>query len=396
MLRNIKAYAGTLLLFTLVVVLATTGHAEPVAPEHDLAFLVGQRKTVQGTITRIDRGIAYDRSVVHVQGYGSFLLYIPLRYQAAENNNVVVSCTFEKPEAFDDFRYDRWLALRDVYVICRKAQQLQVEPHERGAKTWLADFRETVIRQIQQTIPEPEAALASGLLFGGTHGMSEITKEQYRKTGTSHIVAASGYNVAIVAALVLNVLLWAGMHRKVALAGVFVSIVLYVVMAGFDSSLVRAGIMGSILLFVKHSGRKVVVINVVLFAAAAMLLQNPHIFWDDVGFQLSFLSVLGLLYIAPHLEKITSFIPNTFALRENIAATVSATIMTAPVVWLTFGKVAARGVWVNAAVLPFVPLAMLASSVVATLNFIGAPSWVGIMAWLPLRVITKVIQLSAF
>lgn len=249
-------------------------------------------------------------------------------------------------------------------------------------KVILGEWRERWVGILEDTLPEPMASLAAGILLGVRSQMPSDFYQALINTGTLHIVAASGYNVNIVAAVIM-----AGMMTMVsrgwAIGVGVVGIVIYVLLAGASASVVRAGIMGSLTLIAYYFGRPVEARRLLWVVAGLMLLFNP-LYIVDIGFQLSFAATAGLLYIpfnnqAPNFR---GFLANYFY------PTLVASVATLPIILYHFGRVSWISPMVNVLVLPVVPLIMLLSA----LSLVGGHmvAWV---AYVPLAYLVWVIKL---
>jgi len=151
--------------------------------------------------------------------------------------------------------------------------------------------------------------------------------------------------------------------------------------------------MGSLLLIAEQAGRRRSGLNLLLIAAACMLLFNPKLFWLDIGFQLSFLATFGLLVVSPRIEKYFLWMPKTLELRKTFAATLSAQIMTLPIIASSFGIVSLIAPLTNIIVLPLIPYVMLFIMIAG----IGAVIFIklgAVLALVPLILIWYVIFIA--
>ena len=124
-------------------------------------------------------------------------------------------------------------------------------------------------------IPAPQSGLLIGLLLGGDGQLPKTVQDNFSKTGMTHIVAVSGYNVTIIAEYLMLFFLFLGLWRRQAFWVSILGIFLFVLMVGFPSSAVRAGVMGMLLLWAMKNGRLANSQNAIVFSAAVMLLINP-------------------------------------------------------------------------------------------------------------------------
>jgi competence protein ComEC len=257
----------------------------------------------------------------------------------------------------------------------------------------LARVHDGVVEKIDKTFGDPHAALLAGLLLGDQR-FSDAWEEKFQATGTTHIVAASGYNVTVVSFILFGFLVYFGVRRQQAYGILLVGIIAYVFLAGGDAPVVRAGVMGSLVLTSKQLGRKTTMTNVLLLAAVLMLIPEPRLLRDDVGFQLSMLATIGLIYFAPTVDKWFSFVPKTFTLRESLSATVAATIFTLPIILFSFGNLSLVSPIANLLILPVIPYAMAFGAIALVIGFVSAP--VGALAagpaWALLTYVLWVIE----
>lgn len=224
-------------------------------------------------------------------------------------DRIRVDCTLRIPENFsDDFDYRMYLAKSGVNYKCEKPKIEKLGKNQ-GNKiyTGIIKIRNKLDGNISRLVPAPELGLLSGLLIGGNKKLSEEIQNNFSKTGMTHIVAVSGYNVTIIAEYLMMLGIFLGLWRRQAFYFAVAGIILFIVIVGLPSSAVRAGIMGILLIWAMKNGRLANSQNAVLFSADAMLLFNPLLLRWDVGFQLSFLATLGIIYVYPILENVIEF-----------------------------------------------------------------------------------------
>ncbi|MEI8232823.1 MAG: ComEC/Rec2 family competence protein [bacterium] len=232
----------------------------------------------------------------------------------------------------------------------------------------LGQWRERWVKILQKNLPEPMASLAGGILLGIKGQMPQDFYQALVSTGTLHIVAASGYNVSIVATVLMN-LIGVLVTKGVGIGIGIVGIILYVLISGGSASVVRAGIMGSLTLIAYYFGRPAEAKRLLFVTAGVMLMINP-LMLIDIGFQLSFVATAGLLYIEPLINNHKFQIPclrrqvqfsnlniHKF-LKDYLYPTLAATIATMPVILWHFGRVSLISPLVNILVLPTIPLIM--------------------------------------
>lgn len=249
---------------------------------------------------------------------------------------------------------------------------------------------------INQALPPTEAALLTGLLLGGREDLPRNLLQAFRTTGTSHIVAVSGFNVTIVVSAVAAIIRSMPLGRAMQLLVTILAVAAFVILTGASPSVVRAGIMGSLVVLARYSGRLADGWHLLVLSAASMVVIQPVII-TSLSFQLSVVATAALVLLAEPLEQRLTFVSTVFGLRSSLASTLAAIMFTQPLILLYFGQVSLVAPLVNVVVLPLIPPAMLTGFAVAVLTAL-AP-WlavlVGWLAWLPLRAMVWVVTFGA-
>lgn len=274
----------------------------------------------------------------------------------------------EFPSPIEDFRYDLYLKRYGIGYVSYQPEILKVYPREGWSFFGeLYDFKTLLNFQIGRLFGEPAGGLISGILLGSRRGISEDLNENFQLVGLSHILAISGYNITI---LILFVgLLFGFLSRKMKVVFSIMVIVLFVLLVGAGASVVRAGIMGGISLLALFYGRQYFVGFVLLLTAFLMAAANPYVLLFDSGFHFSFMATLGLIYLAPSLEKFLLFLPNKFLIRESFLMTLSAQLMVLPLALNNFQGISLIAPIVNLMILPLIPLLMLLSALALAVSF---------------------------
>ena len=200
-------------------------------------------------------------------------------------------------------------------------------------------------------LSEPKAALARGMVLGEDEAIEQLERDDFRRSGLSHVLAVSGQNVMLLCALALPLLARAGAGPRLRVGVLLGLIAIYVPLAGAGPSLQRAGVMGTAGLVALAAGRASSRWYSLELAAVATLALNPRVA-GDAGWQLSFAAVAGILVVAPPLQRALSGLPRMLA--EGAAITVAATIATAPLIGHTFRSVSVAGIAANLVALPVV------------------------------------------
>jgi competence protein ComEC len=325
------------------------------------------------------------------------LVWLPRGIDAGSGDRLRLSSRIELAEDFEGFAYREYLARQGVGGIARPRSAEVVEAAS-GPVSVVAGVRHTLLGGLNDLVPEPEAALGAGILLGVRASIAPEINDAFSTAGLTHIVAVSGWNIAIVAALVAALVRPlarrpGGRWTTAAVAAATVGG--YVVLTGASPSVVRAALMAGAMLVARLGGSRAHAASALALAALVMLLAAPPVLWD-VGFQLSLLATGGLIWFGAPIEGRLAAWPGW--IREPVALTLAAQLTTLPVILVNFERLSLVAPIANVLVVPFVPVAMLFSAIAAVAGMldgavhaplIGAfATWfAGGAAWLVLRVI---------
>ncbi len=295
------------------------------------------------------------------------------KYEQINLGDVVsIACTLEKPKPFNDFNYPKYLQMQGVEYLCDDPI-LKREAQGENFLAKIANFRKMMESGINQKIKHPEAGLANGLLFGGDDRLSDNLQESFARTGMSHIVAVSGYNVTVITFVVIAVGIFLGLWRHQAAWVACACIVLFVIMIGFPSSGIRAAVMGTLVLAAMIWGRTSHALGALILAGALMLAWNPLQLFYDIGFQLSFGAVLGIMFFFPLCERYVIKSRRSFGLLDVLFLTISAQLFVIPIILYHFGVFSTTSLLSNLLVLPILPYTMFLVFIAAILGVFSTP-----------------------
>jgi competence protein ComEC len=232
--------------------------------------------------------------------------------------------------------------------------------------SFLKNFRATLERLAEQTLPSPTSDFLLALLIGGSYRLPSELQQDFNATGTQHIMAVSGFNTSIIAFALLALL--RRISRNGAIIATFAVLLLFVLLTGASPSVVRAAIMTAAALLGLVFGRPRSGVNLLLLAGLVMLLFNPWLLLYDLGFQLSFLSTYGLLIILPKLAKWSRFLP---IVGDVALPGLTAVMMTWPLVSLEVGRISLVAILANAVITPLIPLSMLIGALTLLIAWLG-------------------------
>lgn len=256
----------------------------------------------------------------------------------------VLTGKLQQPKNNSEFDYISYLAKDEMYTqmsfpdYAVPASPLHLS---KGTRFWILlnrsmrSIRDTLADSLQQAVPTPESGYLAGILFGLKSDISPALTDAFSRTGTSHIMAISGYNITIIATALAAGLAFLGRRRAYILT--VVGILAFTLMVGAGPSVVRAAVMGVLALTAVQWGRQQSSLAAILFAATGMTAYNPLWLRWDVGFQLSFLALIGIIYLEPLLRPFMVRILRWESLAIIAATTIAAQIMVLPLILYDFG-----------------------------------------------------------
>ena len=283
---------------------------------------------------------------------------------------VRLSGEIKRVKNFDESEFDwvSYLAKSEIY-FGSVFPQVEVLGHDKAG--WLRgrlfNFKNAFLSNLQELLPEPHVSFAGGLIVGAKESMGEDLLEEFRKVGLIHIVVLSGFNIMIVAIGVMH-FLELFLHRYVSIVAGIIVIILFAMLVGGGATVVRATVMALLALLAKATGRTSDVARALIIAGLLMIIHNPKVLVFDLGFQLSFLATLGLIYISPIIKTKMSKMP----MRGLAGDTIGAQLAVLPWILYKMGQLSIVALPVNLLVLPFVPFAMLFGFLAGALGFISS------------------------
>lgn len=324
--------------------------------------------------------------------HGSALVSVPRDTPVKYGDEVQVDGAPETPPDGSDFSYRDYLARENVFTLVRYARLYTIASGKGDSfRAALYGFKDAAKVAVNQLLPEPSAALLTGILLGDDQGIPPKLKDDFAATNTAHIIAISGFNIALLVSVLAFLfrrpasILQAraltspsagtAARTTAAVTGhlstvlILVFLILYALLVGASASVVRACIMGALVVVAFEFGRQNWALNALAIAAFVMSLLNPYVFWD-VGFQLSFLATLGLLVYAPRLEaRAESWLKQRTSAsrarrvldfsRDALIVSAATFLVTAPLLIVYFHRVSPIGFLTNFLILPVQPPIML-------------------------------------
>ena len=228
---------------------------------------------------------------------------------------------------------------------------------------------------VYQNFSPPHSSILAALVLGDKRKISQQWKQKLNIAGVRHITAISGMHIVIVSGILIWIFIVLGLSRPRAFYFVLITLWFFIFLTGLQSSAVRAGIMGSVFLLSQKLGRQKAGLRVLVMAAALMIIFNPLLLRYNIGFQLSFLAALGLIYLLPLfknlLEKIKLF--KVLDLSYLLSVTFSAQLFALPVLIYNFGYFSLASPITNILIVPILPFLMTGAFLFLLFALISQP-----------------------
>ena len=317
---------------------------------------------------------------------GMVMLYAP-RYPAYRYGDLLeVTGKLETPVNFADFDYQAYLAKQSVYSTMLYPEiKLDSGGHGLALLDWIYGLRHKLADVTARTLPEPQASLAQGIVLGLRGNIPDDVNTDFARSGTTHVLAISGMNLTIIAgllSLVLGRIIGKRFYLYVWLT--LAVIWFYTVISGASPSVMRATMMASLFLVAELLGRQKNAGPALCFAAAVMIFFNPLVLWD-VSFQLSVLSMAGIIFLYPLLRDMASHWIERVRNRavgmgsslnlvlESFAMTLAATLAVWPASAAYFGMVSLAAPFATLLAVPVLPAIMILGSLSALAGLLYLP-----------------------
>ena len=322
---------------------------------------------------------------------GKLIFYLSLGTELRYGDLVEIQGELLPPEEGVNFSWRDYLKHQGIYSTMLYPRARLME-RDRGnpLKAALFRLRESGGRVLNKIFPSPEDSLLKGILLGDESSISKALSDAYRLTGTSHIIAISGFNMSVLAGLV-SLFFTRQFGRK---RGALVTILLlgsYSLLVGASASVVRAAIMGSYAVLGNSISRKGNTLNNLGVSALLMVILNPHLPWD-LGFQFSVMATLGLsLFAGPlrarlevslgkRLEQKTALAVSNLV-SETFLLTMIAQALVLPLSIWHFREVTWLFLIANPLILPVQPAVMVLGLVAMSAGLLWLPLG-QILAWI--------------
>ncbi|TMD21887.1 MAG: DUF4131 domain-containing protein, partial [Chloroflexi bacterium] len=279
---------------------------------------------------------------------------------------ILLAGEIQQPPRFDQFDYRAYLAEQGIAGVMPGARLVRVT--SRGGdplRATLLGLRHAVVDAVDRALPEPQAALLLGVVFGYRAALPPMLQQQMISSGLIHIVVISGLKVSLLARIIQQAVgRFAPTAAPLIAAGAMAG---YALLAGASAAALRAAAMGIVVVIAGRLHRDSHVFVSLALTAAVMLGLKPDLA-GDVSFQLSFAGTMGIAAMTDRIATRFAWLPAV--LRDPFAATIAAEAATWPMMLANFHQLSLIGPMANALVLPLLPAVMVVGGAGA---LVGSP-----------------------
>lgn len=371
-----------------------------VCPKGDICELVGQNIRVDGKIISL-RSERLEKTIVEieteyllVQQAGAryqqlldsykdrILVVLPhTQYELQYGDKIVIEGKIKLPfqDSKDNFSYPLYLAGKGIYSTMSYPEILKVrkavfqENNPYNLYDNILDFRETVRRIINNYLSEPDSAIVNAMVIGDQGSIPQELRQELSETGIIHILSVSGAHVTLVIAILAFLFSLLTNKRLVIFLIVSFGVLFYLFLAGSPNCASRSAIMGLLAYLSLYKGKNPNLKTALWLSAAMLLFLNPLAIFSDVGFELSFLAMIGMVYVFPPLDKSLAWGRLGFKWKaiRVLLLSISISLTTIPLVYYYFGIVSWISPIANLILIPLFSLVLPAGFLLVSLGLIS-------------------------
>ena len=239
----------------------------------------------------------------------------------------------------------------------------------------LYDIKRSAKEVLHRLFTAQQATFLIGILLGDREEFSPEFLEKLGASGTLHLTALSGSNMIIIVVVASSLFgfLFSG-RRKVVFGATFLLVASFVTMTGFQVSAVRAALMAFVVGLAGGTGGIYNPRNALMFAAVLITVFNPKTPVFDLGFQLSFVATIAIVYFAPVLMRLPWVGSGGFLnWRDGLRITIAAQVGVAPIAIAAFSNFSFSALPANIALLAVMPLLMVLGFIVIFIGYVFPP-----------------------
>ncbi len=383
------------LVFVFLLAVIRVGNFKQLETYVQTNFIYEQSYQFKAEIVDLDQKINAWQLVVKANDLenfqGKILVYAPLYPEYSLFDKLEISCKVFKPEPFTseltgrDFAYDKYLAKDNILGICPQPQLKKIN----SSNLWwqqVAKSKQHFLNNLNIALAEPGAAFTKAIILDSRRELPSEINPSFSHTGLTHVISISGLHMVVIIWFWQTFLQFLGLKRQYIFWVLVLSLFVYLYLLNFISPALRSTAMILLVLLGPLIGRPAISGYSLLFLANILVLLNPYILVYDLGFQLSFLATLGLIFYTNWWQIKLAKVSNFLKIREVLAVTLAAQTFTWPLVLYYFGIFSIIAPVANFLVLPLFPPILILGILAAI--FGGSVGY--ILSW-PLLLLIKIM-----
>ncbi len=368
-----------------------SNHALTILNYADQSKMAVEGFVIESPVSYQDKDVVIVRSIrvlkdnAYMQTTGNIRLVIPPALNFQYGDFIRFHCHLKTIQNFNNpgrFDYQRYMNLQGIFVsgfVNDRSDIMLIRKATAGSlKRTLESFRNYLIQIINKNSFSPEKEIIKAMILGNQNEIPTDIRDSFNKTGTAHILSISGLHIGMVAAtffLLFFLLLKSSAYMmlrfniiKIAATASFAMVFIYALIAGMGVTVMRATLMAFIFLMALLSGKQKNFYNTLAIAGLIILLISPEALFD-ISFQLSFMSVLAIIYFVPRfnflpLDKFSDIPPWIRSMIKYIYFSaiicVAATLGTLPLIIYYFDRVSLVSMIANMIAVPLLGTLALA------------------------------------
>jgi len=296
----------------------------------------------------------------------------------------------------EGFSWQRYLSYQGIWVELATGK---VTVLKRGGGNplikWAYQSRNWMVRVIEHILPEPHSAVLKGIILGDKESLPPGVQESFLKTGTGHILVVSGLHIGLILFLFLILFRVIALPSKLAFLVVIPILTYYALLTGLRPPVLRATLMVIIGLVSLIIDRDTPLLAILSLSCLIILFFNPLALFK-ASFQLSFLTVAGIIYLTPYLEIRLKKFP--FWLKRSLAISLSAQLSILPLLAFYFNRLPLIGIITNLIITPLITIILALGFLSLVLGMVSLvlAQWVAYSNWLAISLLLEITTFFSF
>jgi len=381
-------------LFVLSVAIREGTRLSVTCPRGDLCGLAENRVKIEGEVVSLSSE-RLEKTIIEVEGKGSasisgvikvlsgkIQVTLPhAQYNFYYGDQVILEGGLKLPnqDPKENFSYPLYLAGKGIYSTMYYPDVVETRPITYGSSHWgnfykgVLNFRERIRHILSNYLIEPDGSILKAMLIGDQGSVPQKLRRELSEVGVIHILSVSGTHITLAIAIITFFVSKFTLKRSIIFGFTALGVAGYLLLAGSPSCASRSAIMGLIAFLALSQGRQSNFKTALWLSAAVLLYFNPAAIFSDVGFELSFLAIIGMVYVYPLLDKSITWgrIGFCWKLVKVFLLSVSISLTTTPLVFYYFGIVSWISPITNLILLPLFSLVLPAGFLLLGLGLLA-------------------------